>query len=501
MPSADFSPNQPQSESTELNHPSMPGTEDQTEQEWQTVDFPDAISVDQLPVVDEAESTPVSTPSFLEIAPQTQPKVEQPKVEQPKVEQPKVEQPKVEQPLKRDNSTEIIQALQQCNQDLVDRIAQLEAELDICQKTLQDKEAILNQHNQKLALATDQVTRLFGKQELSNQVIQRQQVLVESLSQQWEESQRKMAQIERDCALTQQRYNEQFHELMQTQNLCRDLRSRLHRQQRHTLQFKVALERSLEMQSRFGRSLQVSPSLNSPELIANISTSPTLPLQPEPETEPTQTPSVSKAPPVQPWSMQSAEEDESVEILEDMIQHQENDLFDSYPAEIEPQPPEINQPLSDQLQQLETDWYVEQSTESSPTPRVETPRAESISFNLEALDKAELIEDELDRIQAEYASLNLENKQNEELELDRLESFPQAFPQAPPQSTPPQPQTIESESSHSDLSWPVPLIRPKQQRKLRSLASIELPKLPKTSYPAAEAESLSMQEFAEIETF
>jgi hypothetical protein len=44
-----------------------------------------------------------------------------------------------------------------------------------------------------------------------------------------------------------QRYNEQLHQLVATENVCRELRSRLHRQQRHTLQFKAALERSLEM--------------------------------------------------------------------------------------------------------------------------------------------------------------------------------------------------------------------------------------------------------------
>ena len=474
MPSADFSPNQPPSKSTEFNYLSMSGTEDQTEQEWQTVNFPDAISVDQLPVVDEAKSTTVSTASFLEIAPQTQPK-------------PKPEPPKVEPLLKRDNSTDVIQALQKSNQDLVHRIAKLEAELETCQKTLQDKEAILNQHHQKLALATQQVTRLFGKQELSNQVIQRQQVLVETLTQQWEERQTKMAQMERDCALTQQRYNEQFHELIQTQNLCRDLRSRLHRQQRHTLQFKAALERSIEMQSQ-GRSLPAQPHLNSPEFLTHLSTSPNLPPLTKSEAEPPQTPSVSKAPPVQPWSTQSAEDDESVEILEEVIQIQDNDSFDAYPAEIEPPPLEINKPLSPALQELETDWHIEQSIEPSQTHTIE-----SISFSLEKSEEAELLEDELDRIQTEYASLNIENQDNEELELDRLESLPQAFPQEPPQSTTPQTYTIESESSDSDSSWPVPLIRPKQQRKLRTLASIELPKLPKPAYPAPEAESLSMK--------
>lgn len=460
MPSADFSFNRPQSESTKSNLP-MPGTEDQTEQEWQTVDFPDAISVDQLPVVDEAESITPSTPSFLELAPLTPPKVQQAEVEQHSLP---------------DDSTELIQTLQESNQDLIDRVAELEAELDICQKTLQDKEAILHQQTQKLALATDQVTRLFGKQELSNQVIQRQQVLVETLTQQWEESQTKTAQMERDCALTQQRYNEQFHELMQTQNTCRDLRSRLHRQQRHTLQFKAALERALEMQSQ-QPSLLVKQSQTQPQLMKTVSTTP--------EIQPTQSKSVSKAPPVQPWSIQSAEEDESVEVLEEIIQIQDTDPLDFQPTEIESQI-ETTSPLPPQLEYFETDRHVE-------------PVKQSLEYE-EVLPEAQLMEDELERIRVEYASLSVEDEDNDqEFELDQLESVPQYFAEETSQSTM-QPNTKIDHSS-SNSSWPAPLIRPQHQRKLRSRAAIELPKLPKTTHEISDTESLSMQEFAEIEPF
>ncbi|MGB3401346.1 MAG: hypothetical protein WBA77_01500 [Microcoleaceae cyanobacterium] len=473
MPGADFSPNRPQSELTESNLP-MPGTEDQTEQEWQTVDFPDAMSVDQLPVVDQAESITPSTPSFLELAPLTQPETEPAEVEQDSLPEP---------------STEFIQALQQSNQDLIDRVAELEAELDTCQNTLQDKEAILNQQTQKLGLATDQVTRLFGKQELSNQVIQRQQVLVETLTQQWEESQTKMAQMERDCALTQQRYNEQFHELMQTQNICRDLRSRLHRQQRHTLQFKAALERSLEMQSQQRSLLAAKPSLIQPELIKTVSTTPEIkPTSSDLEAQPAQSRSVSKAPPVQPWSIQSAEVDESVEILEEIIQAPDTDPLDFQPTEIESQI-ETTSPYPPQLEDLETYWHVEPIKESSEYE--------------EASPEAELMENELERIRVEYASLSVEDEENEDndeaYELDQLESVPQSFSQDRSQSTM-QPIT-ESDHGASDSSWPAPLIRPQHQRKLRSLAAIELPKLPKTQSDTPDTESLSMQEFAEIEPF
>ncbi|MEG3979167.1 hypothetical protein QT970_31840, partial [Microcoleus sp. herbarium8] len=93
----------------------------------------------------------------------------------------------------------------------------------------------------------EQLTRLFGKVEVSHQTLQSQEILVESLRNKLASSQTRLAIVERECASTVQRYNEQFHQLVATENVCRELRSRLHRQQRHTLQFKAALERSLEM--------------------------------------------------------------------------------------------------------------------------------------------------------------------------------------------------------------------------------------------------------------
>jgi hypothetical protein len=87
----------------------------------------------------------------------------------------------------------------------------------------------------------------------------RQQLLIETLSEQLQSSQERIAQLERECALTQQRYNEQSHQLMQEVNTSRELRSRLHRQQQQTLQFKTALEKSLDMTNSSQLSGQQTP--------------------------------------------------------------------------------------------------------------------------------------------------------------------------------------------------------------------------------------------------
>jgi hypothetical protein len=59
-------------------------------------------------------------------------------------------------------------------------------------------------------------------------------------------SQQRIAQLERECTLLQTNYGEQSQQLLHSENTCRELRTRLIRQQRQTLQFKAALEKCLD---------------------------------------------------------------------------------------------------------------------------------------------------------------------------------------------------------------------------------------------------------------
>ncbi|MEB3336521.1 MAG: hypothetical protein VKJ46_03595 [Leptolyngbyaceae bacterium] len=144
--------------------------------------------------------------------------------------------------------------LQQRNGFLAERVTQLEAVLSqsqIEQQTqqglMQNQDALLNQQSQELANCQEHMACLVRELECSHQVAQRQQILIETVTGQLETAQERVAQLERECSLAQQRYNEEAHLLVQSENTCRDLRSRLHRQQRYTLQFKAALEKCLEM--------------------------------------------------------------------------------------------------------------------------------------------------------------------------------------------------------------------------------------------------------------
>ena len=148
----------------------------------------------------------------------------------------------------------VAQNMRQRNRRLLEQVSQLQQALREKQEELllqrqQDYEHdnLLTQQNEELHTLKEQLTRLFHTLESSHQAAQRQQILIETLSEQLESSQQRVAQLERECSLTQQRYNEQSQQLLQAANTCRELRSRLYRQQRQTLQFKAALEKSLEM--------------------------------------------------------------------------------------------------------------------------------------------------------------------------------------------------------------------------------------------------------------
>lgn len=193
------------------------------EDDWQTVDFPNAIRVDDL-----IRETCNSAANSAEdpILSMTTPEL-----------------------------VDLVQLLREHNRSLHERVAQLEAAIADRQRTVQATLVQTRQEEYRLAQQTqesstitqEQITRLFQELEAGHQAAQRQQILIETLTLQLESSQERVAQLERDCALTQQRHDEQVQLLMQAEHTCRDLRARLHRQQRQTLQFKAALERCLEM--------------------------------------------------------------------------------------------------------------------------------------------------------------------------------------------------------------------------------------------------------------
>lgn len=182
----------------------------------------------------------------------------------------------------------LIQELNQCNGVLMDRVSQLEEALEYSQSALQAEvgrtQDVQSAYNvQDWTTVQEQITTLFNQLEFAHQTNQRQQILIETLTSQLENSQERAAQLEREAALIQQRYNEQAQQLAKSENTCRDLQSRLQRQQRYTLQFKAALEKCLEVPT--------------PQYEA--------PTSPDPVTVVAEAPFLPKAQRIQPWSAQA----------------------------------------------------------------------------------------------------------------------------------------------------------------------------------------------------
>ncbi len=275
--------------------------------EWETVNFPNAISVDSIPVVE----TISAEAKDLTLANLAQPQRNSQEV------------PEVQVVLTKDSTEELesanlMEALHECNRELVNRVTELETSLGECQKTLENQEKLLEKRTQELAATQQQVTRLFYKLELCNQIIQRQEVLVESLTDKWEKSQQQQAQMERECALTKQSYNQQSYYLKELENSCRELRSRLYRQQQQTLQFKAALERCLEMPGRMDmvdEKIETS-SEPSPVMASHVSSKSESSKQEYPFVEAnTKILPVVNSEPVKPWSPQTKNKQKQESIL------------------------------------------------------------------------------------------------------------------------------------------------------------------------------------------
>ncbi len=184
---------------------------------------------------------------------------QEPAVDVTAVDVTAVEVPMVEVAMTEvDADTDMAQATQAellaQNQELLGWISELEHSLSDCQADFQahlqqfrQQEILLERRTQELTAAQERVTVLTRDLETCRKTAQRQTILVETMTAQLETGQERIAQMERECTLVQRRSTEQAQQLLQAEQLCRDLKSRLHRQQRHTLQFKAALEKSLEV--------------------------------------------------------------------------------------------------------------------------------------------------------------------------------------------------------------------------------------------------------------
>ncbi|NEP15062.1 MAG: hypothetical protein F6K14_33805 [Symploca sp. SIO2C1] len=378
----------------------------------------------------------------------------------------------------------LAQKMRQRNRRLLEQVNQLQQALREKQEELfsqrqqdYEHENLLTQKTDELNTVKEQLTRLFHTLESSHQAAQRQQILIETLSEQLESSQQRVAQLERECALTQQRYNEQSHQLLQAANTCRELRARLYRQQRQTLQFKAALEKSLEM---------------TPPMTVEGSQPPLRRKTADPYSLP-------KTQPIQPWSSE--------------------DLIQEAPSNVEPlwqQPIRFALPLKMDAAKAELTDVIsitetEQFSLTDPSDSVDATFAgveESVAQELQvekeileqmnSLAEAFGLSEPLSHLAEPEGDLSPKSETNQD-EADELDLYlidTEEFPlsedtgeldneaQIPSEESREDTENMESDPLDEVLlpqsSWPSPVLYPlRRPKKLKSLAAIDLPSFPR----------------------
>lgn len=191
---------------------------------------------------------------------------------------------------------QLIQDLNQCNDALLVRVSVLEEALERSEAALQI-EVERSQHHQSMTSAEaqaaitqqqQQVAQLLSELDTANDGLRRTTIHAETLQVELDSNKQRVAQLERECTLLQQRFSEKSTALLQAEATSRDLRSRLHRQQHYTLQFKAALEKCLDMSAHRSTSETAAAAY-----LADMT------LRPHPLAMP-------KAQQIQPWSVDEA---------------------------------------------------------------------------------------------------------------------------------------------------------------------------------------------------
>jgi hypothetical protein len=273
-------------------------------------------------------------------------------------------------------SIDIVTSLEQQNQTLRDRVSYLETTLEtaqthLCQEVarweslalqgderlqeqLQAQEQTISKYINELTETQKQVTDRFAQLELAHQTAQRQQIIMETLNTQLRNSQERVAQLERECAGIHQQNVDQAQQILQHEHQRRDLQSRLQRQQRYTLQYKAALEKSLEVPT--------GPAPAAPALLSETTHNQ---LAAKHLTMP-------KPSPVQPWSAPAAAEAESDSqkawlnaFLSESTEFPTDNVMANF--DWQPSQPTDNTPVSFNLDELPADGQIQMEHDRLPT--------------------------------------------------------------------------------------------------------------------------------------
>jgi hypothetical protein len=213
---------------------------------WETVTFPDqlAIADGRTPSLS-STSQPIPTGSPSQLA------------------SPALSTP-LDQPNPEDLVT-LIQDLNHCNDALLQRVGELEEALERSQAALQSELERYQGQPSPGPASPPQVAQLLSELDIANDGLRRTTIHNQTLQSELEVGHQRIAQLERECTLLQDRLGEKSAALVKVDATCRDLKSRLHRQQQYTLQFKAALEKCLNTTPVSASDSETNPGLTMPK--------------------------------------------------------------------------------------------------------------------------------------------------------------------------------------------------------------------------------------------
>lgn len=250
---------------------SSPKTSNKTEKAWKPLDIPGTVKVGTAKVnTAKVGTAKVSTPSAAgnassaEISPTKVP-LKVPPAEISQTSKIPASAPNLppDSTLATNREAELltlIHDLNDCNDVLLSRVTQLESDLEKAQAALKTEIEKATFAQSKMAkqvsaeqasaqqisqTAQQQVAKLVSELEAKEQALGRQQLINENLQIELTNGQERVTQLEHESALISQQHAEEVQARIKAETASRDLRSRLQRQQRYTMQFKAALEKSL----------------------------------------------------------------------------------------------------------------------------------------------------------------------------------------------------------------------------------------------------------------
>lgn len=329
------------------------GSTDDFEQYWESVNGEGNVKGASEPstpedISDILENSPTLTPHVQETSnPEPDPTLENPQnspyippelLSEPYFSVSPEEQQNLEQILAENPAIQdadwfgLAKKLRQRNRDLLQKVATLEQALDHSTQELERKRQNARrtashndsigdsaEENSDLQAAQAQIALLFEELEASHQVAQRQQGLIETLTGQLEAAQTHIIQLEQECALVHQRYQEHKQLLVQASDNSQELRDRLSLQHHHTQQFKEIIEKYMvakqdATQPGIAKPEIAKPGIAKPEMRSPQSSpklqKPSPPKKQKPD--PIHFSNSTKPQPIQPWSIQFRNEQSGV---------------------------------------------------------------------------------------------------------------------------------------------------------------------------------------------